>query len=245
MKKSLMLLVTLALALCAGCDLNWEGDDTMSGTFFKGKAAGFEPAISADDAAAIAAVVRDGVDVNIRGVYNMTPLMMAVDRLKPAAVGQLLALGADPNLKADDEESPVSLAVANYRRAPEIMEMLFEHGGDPDIRRPNEDPVIMRFINDRDCERLRYMKSIGADLDITTRGNDPIITWASTGQDWDVVWCLIELGAAFDYEGSPRHAMTVPLRADFPSSDSPIYPYKVKVWNFLKEHGIAVPPLNR
>ena len=41
--------------------------------------------------------------------------MLAVDRLK------LLALGANPNAKAIDGESPVTLAAQNYRNAPELI----------------------------------------------------------------------------------------------------------------------------
>lgn len=89
------------------------------------------------------------------------------------------------------------------------------------------------------------MKELGANLDITTRAGDPIITWASTSRDWDVVWCLIELGAKYDYETTSRRPLSRSLAANFPSPDSPIYPYKVKVWEFLKSKGIAVPPLNQ
>lgn len=38
--------------------------------------------------------------------------------------------------------------------------------------------------------------------------------------------------------------MTRTLRGTFPTPDSPIYPYKVKVWEFLKSKGLPVPPLN-
>jgi hypothetical protein len=116
-------------------------------------------------------------------------------------------------------------------------------GGDPNTRRPDDDPVIMRFVNDRNCEFIRHMKALGANLDVMNRTNDPIITDAAIGADWDVVWCLIELGATYDYEGKVRDPLSESFFSNFPSPDSPIFPYKKKVWQFLKEHGIAVPPL--
>ena len=88
------------------------------------------------------------------------------------------------------------------------------------------------------------MKALGADLNALTRATDPIITDASSARDWDVVWCLIELGAKFDYEKTSRRPLSRSLAAKFPSPDSPIYPYKKKVWQYLKDHGIAVKPLN-
>lgn len=54
--------------------------------------------------------------------------MIAVDRLKRQAVTELLARGANPNLKADDGASAVSLAVENYRDAPDIMFAVFKGG---------------------------------------------------------------------------------------------------------------------
>lgn len=215
----------------------------MDSNYFTGVEAKLEAAVRSDDRAAIAAAVAAGANVNARGIHNITPLMIAVDRLKRNAVTELLAKGANPNLKADDGASPVSLAVENYRDAPDIMLAVFKSGGNPNIRRPNDDPVIKRFLNDRNCEFIRHMKALGADLDITTRGGDPIITAASTAGDWDVVWCLIELGAKYDYEKTSRAPLTRSLAGTFPSFDSPIFPYKQKVWQFFKDHGIPVQPL--
>lgn len=215
----------------------------MESNYFTGIEAKLEAAVRADDRAAIAAALASGANVNARGIHNITPLMIAVDRLKRNAVSELLAAGANPNLKADDGASPVSLAVENYRDAPDIMFAVFKSGGDPNIRRPNDDPVIKRFLNDRNCEFIRHMKALGADLDITTRAGDPIITAASTAGDWDVVWCLIELGAKYDYEKTSRAPLTRSLAGTFPSFDSPIFPYKQKVWQFFKDHGIPVQPL--
>jgi uncharacterized protein len=201
-----------------------------------------ESAIIADDRIAIAQALALGANVNARGSSGITPLMLAVDRLKQNAVEELLAHGANPNLKAADRNSAVSLAVENYSRAPEIMIAVIKGGGDPNIRRPDDDPVIMRFINDRNCQFLRQMKSLGADLNITTRTGDPIINDAGVGADWDVVWCLIQLGAKYDYEQTSRLPLSRCLAGKLPSPDSPIYPYKKKVWQFLKDHGIAVRP---
>lgn len=219
-----------------------EGQN-MANTYFKGQNARLEAAIGADSKSGIAEALGSGADVNARGIHNITPLMIAVDQLKHNAVAELLARGANPNLKADDGAGAVSLAVENYRDAPEIMFAVFKGGGDPNTRRPDNDPVIKRFMNDRNCEFIRHMRALGADLDITTRADDPIITSASTARDWDVVWCLIELGAKYDYEKTSRRPLSRSLAAKTPSPDSPIYPYKKNVWQFLKDHGVVVQPL--
>lgn len=232
----------LALSALAALLFSHAQGANMS-KYFKGADAALEPAIQADDRAAIARAVAAGANVNARGLHDITPLMLAVDRLKPQAVAELLARGADPNAKASDGNGPVSLAVENYRQAPDIMFAVIRAGGDPNTRGPDDDPVIMRFVDDRNCEFIRHMKALGANLDIKSRTGDPIICDAATGRDWDIVWCLIELGAKYDYEGKSRRPLSLPMAASFPSPDSPIFPYKKKVWLFLKEHGIAVPPL--
>ncbi len=232
----------LALSALAALSFSHAQGANMS-KFFQGQDALLDAAIQADDRAAIARAIAAGANPNAKGVHDITPLMIAVDRLKPQAVAELLARGADPNAKAKDGHSPVSLAVENYRHAPELMFAVIRGGGNPDTRRPNEDPVIMRFVNDRNCEFIRHMKALGANLDITTRAGDPIVTAAALRADWDIAWCLIELGAKYNYETSSRQPISRSLGNKFPSPDSPIFPYKKKVWQFLKEHGIAVPPL--
>lgn len=212
-----------------------------------GPQASLDQAVAADDAAGIATALAAGAKVDARGPHGVTPLMAAVDRQRLRSVATLLRSGADPNATADDGASPVSLAVENYRIQPvgqQIMMAVFQAGGRPDTRRPNGDPVLMKFVNLHDCDGVRLMKSLGADLDARDRGGDPVITVAALGMDWDVVWCLIELGARFDYEnGGARDPLSLSLRNKAPSRGSPLFAYKEKVWQRLRDAGIAVLPL--
>lgn len=239
------MLSAIALVIGVGASIgDWGGGTRMAAGFFDDRITGaLESAVVADDAMAIAAALAAGAVVNARGRHGVTPLMIAVDRQKQRAVARLLEAGADPNLAAADGASPVSLAVQNHRSGPGILSLLMHAGGNPDLRRPDREPVIMRFLNNRDCDGIRAWKRYGADLDITTRAGDPIITAAALRQDWDVVWCLIELGARYDHESSSRQPISRSLIGPFPAEDSPIFPFKVKVWDFLKSKGVAVPPL--
>jgi hypothetical protein len=70
----------------------------------------------------------------------------------------------------------------------------------------------------------------------------PMIVDAAYGTDWDVVWRLIELGARLDtpeIKAGLNEAFKV-AGATLP--DSPIYPYKVRVWHRLKELGLNPTP---
>jgi hypothetical protein len=241
-------LALLPLTAC-GAPTPPETGSTMatSSSSVPGAQAALERAIDADDAAAIGVALAAGAHVDARGPHDVTPLMAAVDRQKPRAVDALLHAGADTKLVAADGAGAVSLAVENYRAGPAgpaIMKAVLEAGGDPNTIRPNGDPVIMKFVRARDCDALRLMKRAGANLDAVDRGRDPIITKAAVAMDWDVVWCLIELGARYDYEhGGARLPLSESLANKAPSPSSPIYAYKKKVWQLLKDHGVALSPL--
>ena len=54
-------------------------------------------------------------------LYEHGKFILSLNTLKPHAVTELLAKGANPNFKGDDGASAVYLAVENYRKAPDIM----------------------------------------------------------------------------------------------------------------------------
>jgi len=221
---------------------------TSSTQFFaSGPQAALEVAIRADDASAIAAALAHGASANATGKFGITPLMIAVDAQKPRAVQALLMAGGRPNAIAQDGNGAVSLAVKSYLAKPfgrEIMMAIFKGGGDPNARQPDGDPVLMRFIYDRDVADLKLMKQLGANVDILDRTGDPLVTSVAMSQDWDMAWALIELGAAYDYEGGrSRRPLSLALKGGYPAPDSPLYPYKRRVWQLLKDQGLAVPPL--
>jgi ankyrin repeat protein len=222
--------------------------NTTAATFFtSGAQARLEEAIRMNDAMAIGRVLADGALVNARGKHEATPLMIAVDTQTPDAVQALLQAGADPNLKAVDGNSAVSLATESYNVKPHgraILTMIMKGGGNPDSLRPDRDPVITRFIYDHDLDDVRWFKTLGANLDIIGRGNEPLITSVAMAQNWDAVWCLIELGARYDYEhGKSMQPLSEALSVGYPSPDSPLYPYKLKVWQLMKDKGLPVKPM--
>lgn len=231
-----------ALALAWGAYTLWNR--SMTPTWFGPAEAALEAAIFADDAQAVAAALAAGANLNARGKWQATPLIAAADMLKEQAALALLKAGANPNLKAEDGTSAVSLAVANYRQAPALLKAVLDAGGDPNTRRPGGEPVIVRFVNDHDCDHMRMMKERGADLNALTRTKTPIILSASLSGDWDSVWCLLQLGAQYDYPpGPPENNLVQRLSNPYPGTDSPVYPYKVKVRDFLRAKGLPAPDL--
>ena len=88
------------------------------------------------------------------------------------------------------------------------------------------------------------MKVLGADMNALSRSRPPLVPDAALGSDWDVVWCLLELGAKYDPPPGPPENNLGPMLADpSPAPDSPIHRYKVKVRDFLRAKGVRTPPL--
>ena len=239
-----------ALIFAAGCAWAIHKQQTMtpSSQFFSsGPEVALEIAIRANDAVGLSRALASGAAVNAKGRFEITPLMIAVDVQNLVAVEVLLKAGALPNAKAADRNGPVSLAAKSYQAMPhgrDILAAVVRAGGDPDSRQPDGDPVLMQFVLAHDAAGLKLMKSLGANLDIRDRGGDPFITNVAMSSDWDMVWALLELGAAYDYEHTDcRQPLSKALTLRYPSPDSPLYPYKLKVWQFLKDKGIAVKPM--
>jgi ankyrin repeat protein len=239
-----------ALSLVVGCAWAIDQQHTMTASnqfFSSGPEAALEVAIRANDAFGLSRALSGGAAVNMKGRFEVTPLMIAVDVQNLAAVEALLNAGALPNAKAADRNGPVSLAAKSYQARPhgrEILAAVIKAGGDPDSRQPNGDPVLMQFVLAHDADGLKLMKALGANLDVRDKGGDPFITNIAMSQDWDMVWALIELGAAYDYEHTEcRQPLSKALTLRYPAPDSPLYPYKLKVWQFLKDKGIAVKPM--
>jgi ankyrin repeat protein len=247
--RPLLLLVTawlVAISLLASC----TGTPAMTSPpqfFASGPQAALEIAIRADDLPGIRDAVQHGASVNATGKFNITPLMVAVDAQRLRAVQALLDAGALPNALAQDGNGPVSLAVRSYLDKPhgrEIMLAIFRGGGNPDTRQPDGDPVLMRFVYDRDVADLALMKRLGANLDILDRGGDPVVTKIAMSQAWDMVCAFIDLGAEPDYEnGRSRQPLSLALKARRTPPGQPVDPDKLRVWQLLKDRGVALPPL--
>jgi len=204
-----------------------------------------EVAIRTDDTSSIDQLLAAGAQVNARGLHDVTPLMIAVDAQAARAVAALLRAGANPNLKAADRAGAVHLAVQSRLAKPngqEILAMIMKAGGDPNTRRPDGDPVLVSFTYDHDLESVRWFKSLGADLDIIGRDDEPIISGQAYSQNWDCVWVMIELGARYDYENTV-FALSKAIDGPYAASpDSILYSYKLKVWQLFKDRGFAVMP---
>jgi len=238
----ILVVILILLAFLSDTSAAGAKEPTMK-KYFQGSDAEkmLEQAIRQDSAEGIVKAVKAGADPNTRGLYGVTPLEMAVGDLRKNAVAELLRQGADMNVRDAEGNTAVTWAVVAYKRDPQILDMLLDAGADPNTLLNDDDPIIVWFLAVHDLDAIRYLHEKGANIDARDRSKRPLIIGEGISEDWDSVWTLLELGAKFDY---PNEAFTWHDIFSTPTDTSPastLWPFKVKVWKFLRQHGQPVP----
>jgi hypothetical protein len=200
-----------------------------------------EQALEQDSAEGIVKAIKAGANPNSRGLYGVTPLEMAVGKFKKQVVAELLRQGADTSVRDIEGDNAVTIAVRAYKRDPQLLDMLLDAGADPNTLRANGDPIIVRFLADHDLDAIRYLHAKGANIDSRDRTNDPLIMGEGIGEAWDSVWTLLELGAKFDYYHERFTWLEIFSNPYSTPPDSSLWPFKVKVWKFLRQRGQLLP----
>jgi len=124
--------VLLAAFWLTGC--NPEPDNPLIGAARSG------------DAQAVKTLLAHGADPNQRwGVNYWTPLMHAIHKDQRASVEALVAGGADLNARCGDGMTALMMA-AGYGYA-DIVQVLLDHGADPNLEDSNGLPLHLFIIS--------------------------------------------------------------------------------------------------
>lgn len=140
---------------------------------------------------------------------NLTPLYTAVMRHHPAVVRLLLEEGAQvdsdnpvlglqtprPRLRTWLRETP--LAFATRREQLDVVQILLEHGANPNQIYRNKATPFTLAMQDESPEPIRLLLSYGANFDNTPCLRRTPITWASYGR-LEIFELLLEYGANVD-----------------------------------------------
>src|SRR5713226_8310253 len=109
------------------------------------------------------ALLQGGANVNAAGAQGVSPLIWVLAARNKKGAEHLLKAGADPNQKTmEKNESAMSLAAGG--NDPQILEMLLKHGGNPNLRGPNDDPLLHIAILGQRWENMRLLLKHGADI---------------------------------------------------------------------------------
>lgn len=212
--------------------------------WFKGSDLTLQHAIDKDSPEAVEAAVRAGANVNAKGLGGVRPAMYAIGQGRASAFERLLKLGADLSARDDEGDNAMTIAANAYAKRPEFLLAALKAGGDPNTKRSDNDPLIMRFVADNNLEAIKMLAKHGADVSARSRTKAPIVVDSAIAEDWDVVWTLLELGAKFDYPDEPNNMTMAFNTPGVTPPDSPLFPYKVKCWRFLTAKGLKLPDLS-
>ncbi len=160
-------------------------------------------------------LLAEGVNVNVRGKGNMTPLFWAYPENRGEYFKKLLEHGADPNVLIEDhfglpqwfnKETSLTYIVAGSSKIiagsdrTEYFKWIMEHGGDPNQIQPgfdNQTPITAA-INANRIDDVKMLIQKNADLNYVAHSLDssPVMKCVSCN-NYEMVLLLLEAGASY------------------------------------------------
>lgn len=143
-----VLILCMLLAVC-GCSLTTQTDDKPilfmdpPDVFPELRLEQMAVAARHGDVTEIKSLIAQGVDVNGRGKYGVTPIFFAWQAGSLAAYKYLLEHGANPEVIWDDGDSFLNV-VAEYSTNPIFLELALDHGANVNLMSPRsgETPLL-------------------------------------------------------------------------------------------------------
>jgi ankyrin repeat protein len=153
----------------------------------------------------VQALLKDQVDVNVRGSDGGTALLWAVhwDDLHTADL--LIRAGADVNATNEYRVAPLSVACTN--RNPVLVKRLLDAGAQPDIASAAGETPMMTCARTGSADAVKALLARGADVNAVEPAlKQSALMWAAAERHANVVRLLIERGA--DVRAATRHGFT-------------------------------------
>ncbi|KAK6036901.1 ankyrin repeat protein, partial [Cooperia oncophora] len=152
----------------------------------------------------------EGVNVNVKGPFGRTALMMLCDNFeKPESqlieeVDKIWAAGGDLNVQDDDEETAIFIAVRQGRLG--LVKKLLDMGADPTIMNDNDSTCLHEAAANCNLslvEELLRHNSVVKEIDVCDNNDrTPLMRCAANDTvDHQVAELLIRLGADPSYPG--------------------------------------------
>ena len=154
-------------------------------------------AVSAGNAAAVAALIEAGADVDETRSDGATAMHLAAEHDVLELVEALLEAGASPTVRSRNDVSPLALAASNGNA--DIIARLLDHGADPNELTGEAQSALMLAANNGRPEAVRILLEHGADPNLAEafRGQTALM-WAAGNGNPDAAKLLLEHGARID-----------------------------------------------
>lgn len=145
-------------------------------------------------------LLSSGVQVNVIGNEEITPLAWTFGKQNLAAFRYLLGKGANPNFQTkkvawnDDGHSVMEFAA--LAENPEYLTLALQHGGNPNA--PDSlmgRTILFTAIDNKRSENIKILAKNGADLNRADKSGSTPMMSCVTGDKYDLALLLLSLGA--------------------------------------------------
>ncbi|HEY8520023.1 MAG TPA: ankyrin repeat domain-containing protein [Gammaproteobacteria bacterium] len=168
-----------------------------------GKPLSIVEAAEAADREAVLAALREGADVNARGLDGTTALMWAAHHGDVELVKRLVEAGAD--VHARNVFGAFALSEAAMIGSAPIIEALLAAGADPNAANPEGETPLMAAARTGNLEAAELLLDAGADINAKEQwGGQSALMWAAAQRQPAMVKLLIERGADVNARGAVR-----------------------------------------
>lgn len=151
------------------------------------------------DIALIQSLLDEGTDINIKNIYDASPLFWAK---RAEVMKYLLDHGADPNIAANEEEecvTPIFIAIQNNNL--EAVKLLLSYGASVNVKNLNLETPLHQACTNINSSTNNYPEIVeilfkhGADIEAKTSGDYTPLHCASSHGALDIVKILLQHGA--------------------------------------------------
>jgi len=138
--------------------------------------------------------------VETPGADGVTPLLWVMGARDVPAARLLLEAGADPNRRVRGRQSAMSIAAAGD--SPELLATLLEQGGDPDLRGPDDMPLLHLAVLHQRARNVELLLDHGADVNAVTPVGEVTAAEVAVGQgEMELAYRLLERGTTANLQG--------------------------------------------
>jgi len=143
------------------------------------------------------AMLKSGIDVNIRNTDGMTPLMIAAEKGHTDVVESLLNKGADVNARSKNRYIPGETALMNAAEKGHTatVQVLLANGADANARDKEGRSPLMEAVKGRENTVIKALLAHGADVNAKDSSGATALIYAAQKGLEDTIKILIQNGA--------------------------------------------------
>lgn len=235
------IILFLTLIIYCGCDLRLLGEKMNAEDYFRDpNNVALVRAAASGDIKEIDELVNKGVNVNVVGHQDMTPLIWTLIHKNKRSLRRLLELGADPNFVAQNGASSVTIAAGANDQ--DYLKIILKNEGNPNlIDTETGKTALMVATCQKRLENIDLLLEYGADIDGKGRFGSTALLTAAALNFFDVVHYLLERGADPDIRNPTGADLFYYVENNRISTKSPLSEWRDKVEGLLvaRETGLT------